>query len=150
MVLVIVAGMMVAVLGMAALAIDIGSFYKAQRQAQSAADAGALAASQDLPGSTSSATTDGNTYALKNYPGATATVTPNYNNVPGEVQVSVTADTPSFFGRIFGITKATVSASAVAGGNGSDAPAAIFGYDYDVLGPRRDRQRQRPDHQRRR
>jgi Flp pilus assembly protein TadG len=134
-VLVIVAGMMVAILGMAALAIDIGSFYKAQRQAQTAADAGALAASQDLPMSTTSAAADGTTYALKNYPGSLPTVTTNYDNNSGEVRVNVTADTPSFFGRIFGITKATVSASAVAGGNGSNAPAAIFGYDSTCSDP---------------
>ena len=50
--IVIVAIMMTIILGAAALAIDIGSFYQAQRQAQTAADAGALAAVQDLPSST--------------------------------------------------------------------------------------------------
>jgi Flp pilus assembly protein TadG len=134
-VLVIVAGMMIAVLGMAALAIDIGSFYKAQRQAQTAADAGALAASQDLPLAKGSAAGDGTTYALKNYPGAAATVTTSYNGDSTQVRVSVTATTPSFFGRIFGITKANVSASAVAGGNGTASPAAIFGYDQTCSDP---------------
>ncbi|MEO6858164.1 MAG: pilus assembly protein TadG-related protein [Solirubrobacteraceae bacterium] len=134
-VLVLVAGMLLAFLGMAALAIDIGSFYKAQRQAQTAADAGALAASQDLPTGTAAASQDGTTYALKNYPGATVNVTTNYNNTPTKVQVKVTASTPSFFGQIFGITHANVSASAVAGGNGSAAPAAIFGYDDKCSDP---------------
>jgi Flp pilus assembly protein TadG len=128
-VLVVVAIMMVAILGMAALAIDVGSFYQAQRQAQAAADAGALAASQDLPGSGASALTDGTTYATTNYPGATATVSTPYNGSSSQVKVTVNATTPSFFGRIFGITKANVSASAVAGANGSSAPAAIFAHD---------------------
>jgi Flp pilus assembly protein TadG len=128
-VLVLVAIMMVAILGMAALAIDVGSFYQAQRQAQAAADAGALAASQDLPGSAASALTDGTTYATTNYPGATATVSTPYNGSSSQVKVTVNATTPSFFGRIFGITKANVSASAVAGETASGSPAAIFAYD---------------------
>ncbi|MEA2213916.1 MAG: putative Flp pilus-assembly TadE/G-like [Solirubrobacteraceae bacterium] len=133
-VIVLVAGMLVVILGMAALAIDIGSFYQAQRQAQAAADAGALAASQDLPSSAVAAAADGTTYASRNFPAAHVTVTPNYNNVSNQVKVTVSAQTPSFFGQLFGITHADVNASAVAGGNGSAAPAAIFGYDSSCLG----------------
>jgi hypothetical protein len=134
-IIVLVAGMLVAILGMAALAIDIGSFYQAQRQAQSAADAGALAASQDLPASTTAAVTDGTSYARKNFQSATnISVIPNYNNNSQQVKVTVSASTPSFFGQLFGITHADVSASAVAGGNGSAAPAAIFGYDSTCAG----------------
>ena len=81
-VIVLVAVLMVVILGVAALAIDIGSIYKAQRQAQSAADTGALAASQDLPSSTVAATTDGGNYATTNYPGATASVTTPYGAPP--------------------------------------------------------------------
>jgi Flp pilus assembly protein TadG len=114
-VLVLVAVMMVAFLGMAALAIDVGSFYQAQRQAQSAADAGALAAGQDLPGSSTSATSDGTTYATTNDPGATATVTTPYAGSSSVVKVTVNTTTPSFFGHIFGLTHANVSASAVVG-----------------------------------
>jgi Flp pilus assembly protein TadG len=110
---VIVAIMMVVFIGMGALAIDLGSFYQAQRHAQAAADAGALAASQDLPTSTSAASSDGTTYATTNDPGATATVTPDYSGNADAVKVSVTAS-PSFFGRFFGMTSANVSASAVA------------------------------------
>ena len=80
MIVVLVAGMLVVILGMAALAIDVGSFYQAQRQAQSAADAAALAASQDLPTNTNAAANDGTTYGLKNFPTSTVVVTPNYNN----------------------------------------------------------------------
>ena len=127
--IVLVAIMLVVFLGAAALAVDIGSFYQAQRQAQAAADAGALAASQDLPTSTNAAAQDGTTYAQKNFPSSTVAVTPDYNGNTQNVQVKVTAQTPTFFGQLFGMTSATVSATAVAGGNGSAAPAAIFGYD---------------------
>jgi Flp pilus assembly protein TadG len=133
-IIVLVAGLLVVILGMAALAIDVGSFYQAQRQAQSAADAAALAASQDLPTSTSAAANDGTTYGLKNFPTATVNVTPDYNNNSSQVQVKVTAQTPTFFGQLFGMTHATVSATAVAGGNGSAAPAAIFAYDDSCSG----------------
>src|SRR6516165_6170804 len=76
---VIVAVILVVLLGCAALAIDIGSFYQAQRQAQAAADAAALAGAADLPGSTSSATTDVTSYVNSNDPGATvATISTPY------------------------------------------------------------------------
>lgn len=127
-ILVLVAGMMVAVLGMGAIAIDISSFYKAQRQAQAAADAGALAASQDLPNSTT-ATTDGASYATTNYPGATAIVQTPYNGAPDQVKVTVNTTSPAILGSLFGLTSAKISASAVAGGTGSRAPVAIYAND---------------------
>lgn len=133
--MVLVAIMIVAMLGMGALAVDTGSFYQAQRQAQAAADAGALAASQDLPSNPTGAATDATTYAQKNYPGATVSVTTNYNSTPKDVKVTVSLSTPSFFGQIFGITHADVSASAIAGGNGKTQQAAIFAYaDNGVCG----------------
>lgn len=133
-VLALVAIMMVVFLGMAALAIDLGSFYQAQRQAQAAADSGALAAAQDLPGSASSAGGDGTTYALKNYPGATVTATTPYNGSTSQVKVKVDASTPSFFGHIFGLTSANVSASAVAGPSSSSGYDAIFASDTSCTG----------------
>ncbi|MGH2890526.1 MAG: pilus assembly protein TadG-related protein, partial [Solirubrobacteraceae bacterium] len=112
-VLLIVTVLMTAILASAALAIDVGSFYHAQRQAQAAADAGALAAAQDMAGSASAtATSDGTTIAQTNYPGATVTVSEPTTN---EAKVIVNASTPSFFGRALGLTSAKVSASAVAG-----------------------------------
>jgi hypothetical protein len=126
-VIVLVAGMMIMVLGMGALAIDLGSFYKAQRQAQLAADAGALAASQDLPNRTVAAGTDGTTYATTNYPGATATVQTPYNGSPTQVKVTVNTTSPAILGQLFGVTSANISATAVAGGGGmTSAPTAVF------------------------
>ena len=127
MVLVIVAGLMVAILASGALAIDISSFYKAQRQAQSAADAAALAASQDLPSSTTAAASDGTTYATTNYPGATATVQTPYNGSSSQVKVTVNATSPAILGQLFGLTSARISATAVASGGGtSGSPSAVF------------------------
>jgi Putative Flp pilus-assembly TadE/G-like len=111
---VVVAVCLVVFLGFAALAINIGSLYQAQRQAQSAADAGALAAADDLGTSTaSSATSDGTTYATTNYPGSNPTV--NVNAAGSQVTVNVTASTPTFLGGLFGSSSFPVSAKAVAG-----------------------------------
>jgi Flp pilus assembly protein TadG len=132
-VLVIVALLMVVFMASAALAIDVGSFYQAQRQAQSAADAGALAAAQDLPSSTVAAVA-GTSYATTNFPGSTVTVSTPYNGSSQRVKVTVNATTPSFFGQFLGVTKADVSASAVAGGTGATAKAAIFAHDSTCSG----------------
>lgn len=111
-VLVIAAIILVVILGMAALAIDIGSYYQAQRQAQSAADAGALAAGQDLATNPSAAATDGTNYATTNFPGSTVSVSTNATG--NQATVSVTAATPTFFGKFLGHTSQKVSAHAVA------------------------------------
>lgn len=113
----IVALMMVVMMGMAALAIDLGSYYQAQRQAQSAADAGALAASQDFADNPSAATSDGTTYATTNFPGSTVNVTTNATL--NQATVSVTAATPTFFGKFLGHGTQTVSARAVASETGT-------------------------------
>ncbi|MGA2015268.1 MAG: TadG family pilus assembly protein [Solirubrobacteraceae bacterium] len=113
-VLVLTALLMVALLGMAALAIDTGSFRQAEYQAQSAADAGALAAAQDLPANSVSAVSDGSSYASDDDPGATVSVTTPADDNSNEAEVDVTQTVPTFFGQIFGLDETKVSASAVA------------------------------------
>jgi len=82
-----------------------------------------------LPTNSTSAAADGTTYATTNDPGSTVNVTTNYASSPTRVKVTVTANTPSFFGQLFGVTRETVSASAVAGTNVGPADAAIFASD---------------------
>lgn len=123
-VLVMVAILMVVILGAAALAVDLGSFYKAQRQAQSAADAAALAAAQVLPSATAASTT-GTSYVTQNYPGATATV--SVNTTVNQATVTVNANTPSFFGKALGLTKEKVTARAVASQTGITAQCSTPG-----------------------
>jgi Flp pilus assembly protein TadG len=128
-VLVLMAFLMTTFLALGALAIDLGSLNQSQSQAQAAADAGALAAAQDLPSSTAGASSDGTTYALTNYPGATVNVTPDYNSTTNQVKVTVTAASPTFFGRFLAGNKTSynVSASAVAAaGSGGGAKYAVF------------------------
>lgn len=112
-VLVVVAVSLVALLGFAALAIDVGSFYQAQRQAQSAADAGALAGADDIITSPSAVLGDATTYASTNAPSTTPTIAAN-QPTSASVRVSVGANAPAFFGRLLGVTSAKVSATATA------------------------------------
>src|SRR5579875_2224287 len=108
-VLILVAILLTAILASAALAIDLGSFYQAQTRAQSAADAAALAAAQDLAGSSSTAAAaDGTTIAQTNYPGATVTVSQPTTN---EAKVTVNASSPSIFGQALGLTSARAAAT---------------------------------------
>jgi Putative Flp pilus-assembly TadE/G-like len=130
---VVVAVSLVALLGMAALAIDLSSFYQAQRQAQSAADSAALAAAQDLP-SASSADGNATTYGLENDPGSTVAATTPYSSSSNEIMVKVTKTSPTFFGQIFGIPSETVSASAVAGPSSGAGYDAIFASDTSCTG----------------
>jgi Flp pilus assembly protein TadG len=113
-VMVIAIGIMVAMLGMAALAIDLGSLWQTRGQAQSAADAAVLAAVQDLPASPTTAGTDAQSYVTKNIPGATATVTTPYGGSASEIKVTVTKTAPTFFAKALGISSETISATAVA------------------------------------
>jgi Flp pilus assembly protein TadG len=124
-ILVIVSMSLVVLLGMTALAIDLSSFYKAQRQAQTAADAGALAGAEDLARSSTSASSDATTLARQNYPGAN--VTADAASTVNQITVNVSASTPTFFGKILGLGNETVGARAVAGpttGRSCSNPAA--------------------------
>jgi Flp pilus assembly protein TadG len=113
-VLVITAAAMIGMIGMAAFAIDVGSWYQVERQVQSSADAAALAGAQDLPASQSTATTDANAYVTKSLLGSPApTVTVTFPTST-EIKVVVTTTARTFFGKLFGISSANVSATSVA------------------------------------
>lgn len=121
-------------LGLAALTIDLGSMYVAQRHAQTASDAGALAAAEDLPlpSQLATATTDATNYAhtlndpsaspaTSTIPVGTSCTSPSYVNTnPSsfaacfEAQVGVSETVPYSFARLFGLNSGTVSATAVA------------------------------------
>jgi Flp pilus assembly protein TadG len=113
-VFVFVAVIMVALVGMAALVIDVGSWFHAQRKLQTAADAAALAGVQELPFSQTNARTVALQYAQNNYGGipAPAVTFPD----SGTIDVTATADTPGIFAPVlnsaFGIV--TVHAAAQA------------------------------------
>ena len=92
---VFVAFILIALVGMAALVIDVGSWFHAQRKLQTAADAAALAGAQHLPTQQSTALTVALDYAQRNDSGIPApTVTfPN----TATIHVAAKADTPGIF-----------------------------------------------------
>jgi hypothetical protein len=100
--------------GMAALVLDIGSWYRAQRGTQAAADAAALAAAQALPTSTGTASAMAADYLAKNG-GGNSTVTFSSKFTAGDsVTVKVSRPTPGFFAKLFGVGSVDVGATATA------------------------------------
>jgi hypothetical protein len=128
---------------MAALSIDVVTFYTARSEAQLAADAGALAGARVLANSGATSDSSGNTFlAAQPIAGPVATQVAESNSVGGQpllagnisvsfngngspcpqaqqvsnpcVTVQVTTTVPVFFARIWGNTQVTISASATA------------------------------------
>src|SRR5438552_13818652 len=108
------AGLLVALLGIAGLAIDAGSWYHGQRHAQAVADAAALAAAQLLPGSASSAASVANSYASSNCVGigGCGIDTPSISG--GTVTVQAHEQAKTYFAQAFGLGDLTVQAKASA------------------------------------
>ena len=105
-------------LGMSALVLDVGSWYRAHRSAQSTADASALAAAQGLP-DTAQATALANEYAGKNTGTAPGTgglqVTFSQQDFETDtVQVVYTKPHPGFFAKLFGLDNVNVKGKATA------------------------------------
>jgi hypothetical protein len=104
-------------MGMSALVLDVGSWYRAHRAAQSTADASALAGAQGLP-DTAVATSLANEYANKNG-GSTSMSGPQITFTQqgfetDTIQVTVTRPHPGFFSKLFGFDSVTVKGRATA------------------------------------
>jgi Flp pilus assembly protein TadG len=105
----------VVIVGMSAFVLDVGSWFRQQRASQATVDAAALAGAQALPTDPAAATTLATQFATKNggIAGATITVTSKYR--PNDmVTVSQTATPTGFFSQIFGVSTATLRATASA------------------------------------
>jgi Flp pilus assembly protein TadG len=107
---------MVVLLGMAGLVIDVGSWYRSQRNLQADADAAALAGAQDLPNNTSTASGQATTYALKNgFTLPASGITISGTVVPDDsITVKVDKNAPTFFAKVFGVATVPVRAEATA------------------------------------
>jgi Flp pilus assembly protein TadG len=113
---------LVVLLGMAALVLDLGSWYRADRSAQSTADASALAGAQALPEDPSKARTLASDYARKNGGFGSGGATISSKIVSNDtITVSVKRPAPGFFAKLFGVKSVTVGASAVARSEGVSA-----------------------------
>jgi hypothetical protein len=124
---------MTVLLGMAAVVLDVGSWYRADRATQATADAAALAAAQALPENPARADELAREYRDKNAGEADVTDvdvwSKNYAN--DTVTVALERSAPGFFARLFGIDSVTVGAkaSARASGIGSARYVAPFAVD---------------------
>jgi Flp pilus assembly protein TadG len=116
---VITAVFLVALLGMAALAVDLGAWSRSQRALQARVDAAALAGAQALPYDTDTATSLAGEYASKNggqVAGQSITIgtTTNPNDT---IEVTANNQSQGFFAKTFGIQSVTVRARATAVAN---------------------------------
>jgi Flp pilus assembly protein TadG len=110
---------LVVLLGMAALVLDIGSWYRADRATQSAADAAALAGAQALPGDSATANTLALQYASKNGGLGSGGITFSSKIVANDtIKVTVKRPAPTFFAKIFGKNTVTVGSTATARSEG--------------------------------
>lgn len=140
---------MTVLLGFLALATDVGTLFRARRQLQIAADAGATAAAMDIMyGNTNSqAATDAKDAtaadgAVNGNGGTVVTVNlppqSGYHRSTGYAEVMITQPNPTFFMRLFGRKSMTIGARSVAGAPGY-ATNCIFlmdptDYDFKVQG----------------
>jgi Flp pilus assembly protein TadG len=102
--------------GAVALVIDVGSWYREQRQAQATADASALAGAQALPANPSNAIALAQRYATSNGGGvAGADIAISNSFEPNDsITVNAKRQAAGFFSKLFSITGVTVGATATA------------------------------------
>jgi Flp pilus assembly protein TadG len=117
-VLVLAAVVMVALLGMTAFVVDVGSWFRQQRATQSTVDAAALAGAQLLPSDPAGALTTAKDYGAKNgsageLQDSDIAISSTYAT-NDTIKVSKTKDAESFFGKIFGVNVVHVNATATA------------------------------------
>lgn len=121
-----------ALLGMAALVLDVGHWYRSKRDLQAIADAAALAGAQALPENPGAANAIAIQYAHDNG-GPTPTVTFTSKYMPNDtIHVEVARDEPGFFAKVFSIDNVNIGSRATArtGVVGAAQYAAPFGVDY--------------------
>ena len=107
---------LVVLLGMAALVLDVGSWYRADRDVQSTADAAALAGAQALPDDPAHAQDLARQYADKNGGNlSTQDMSVQTQILPNDtIHVHFERPAPGFFSRVFGMSSVHVGASATA------------------------------------
>lgn len=107
---------LVALLGMAALVLDLGTWFRSQRDLQAVADSAALAGAQELPENTGLASARAGEYTSKNggpSPGVSFSST-----IAGfganTIHVELERDAPGFFAKVFGVDSVDIRAKATA------------------------------------
>ena len=114
--LVVIVLFMFALLGMCAMAIDVGSWYQVKRNLQNDADAAALAGAGVLPAGWSAAQTSAASNFSKNAKTGETAVYQNTKTLVANdtVKVTVSRPAPTYFAKMFGIGSVHVTATASA------------------------------------
>jgi hypothetical protein len=124
-----------ALIGMLALVLDVGSWFREQRDAQVAADAAALAAAQALPEDPAQADALAAQYLSKNRGGAPTVTYSSKFFVNDTVKVHVSRNAPGFFAKLFGVDSVDVGASATARAAGMKGARFAAPIAVDVAHP---------------
>jgi len=107
---------MVMCMGMAALVLDVGNWFRDKRRLQGAVDAAALAGAQSLPDDASGAQSQALSYANKNggdVAGANIVITSQYQT-NDTITVTGQRNDPGIFSRVIAIPGADITAKAAA------------------------------------
>jgi Flp pilus assembly protein TadG len=127
---------LVVLLGMAALVLDLGSWYRADRATQSAADAAALAGAQALPSSPANAGTLASQYATKNG-GGTSGVTVSSGFLANDtIKVTLTRPASGVFTKLFGVRSVTVGSHATARASLMNQAKYVAPIGVNILNPK--------------
>jgi Flp pilus assembly protein TadG len=127
---------LVVLLGMAALVLDLGSWYRADRATQSAADAAALAGAQALPSSPANANTLASQYVTKNGGGTSAVTVSNGLLNSDTVRVNLTRPANGVFTKLFGVRSVTVGSHATARASLMDQAKYVAPIGVNILNPK--------------
>jgi hypothetical protein len=98
----------------AAAVLDVGSWYREDRDLQATMDAAALAGAQALPEDPGEATALAEQYATKNDGGLDSTAVTSTKIANDTIEVVGSRPAPGFFSKILGIDSVTVNATAKA------------------------------------
>jgi Flp pilus assembly protein TadG len=126
---------LIALLGAFALVLDVGSWFREQRGAQSAADAAALAGAQGLPESTGLSSALAAEYLAKNEGGQGEFTFSSDNFANDTITVKVTRTAPGVFSKLFGIASVDVHAKASARAGGIDSAKWVAPITVNVRHP---------------
>lgn len=130
---------MIALLGFAAFATDVGLLWSQRRHMQTAADAAAIAAATALRDGTDISSAANAVAALNGFTSGTQGVTVAANNPPSSglyagnssyVEVIIARPEPTYFLRVFGYQSMAVSARAV--GGAVNGPACVYALDHSA------------------
>lgn len=127
---------MLALMGAVAMVLDVGSWFREQRDTQSAADAAALAAAQALPDAPGVASLLASEYLGKNG-GGTQNLEFNSDTVANDtVTVEVERNAPGIFAKFFGVESVDVHARATARSGGMEEAKYVAPIVVNLMHPK--------------